>query len=208
MLDNGKKRQQLLRAVTGLGRQEHGFSLVEMLVAILILTVIMAGMFSFLWGASTHWQTGKNSAEMTDNARSGLNRMTREIRQAANVTSAQANQLSFSVNFGTGAEVITYGYSPGAGGAPGQVWRSTSAIPGVQVTLVDSVQNVQFTYYGNDYKCDSDGNGVVTWTELQACSMNPASKIARVDISLTMQTGKESNQIFTDQAWLRNRSIS
>lgn len=187
---------------------EQGFTLVEMLVSILILSVIMAGMFSFLWGASAHWQTGKSTAEMTDNARQGLNRMTREIRQASNVTVAQPNQISFSVNFGTGSEVVTYGFSPGTNGAQGLIWRSTTATPDVQVTLVDSVQSVQFTYFGNDYKCDSDGNGNVSWAELRACSTNPEAKIARVDVSLTMQNGKENTETFTDQAWLRNRQIT
>lgn len=185
----------------------HGFTLVEMLVSILIFSVIMAGMFTFLWGASSHWQTGKNSAEMTDNARIGLNRMTREIRQASIVTVAQANQISFSVDFGTGAEVITYGFTPGDNGNPGFIWRSTTSASGVQLTLVSDVQSMQFSYYGNDYKCDADGDGVINWSELVACSISPASKVARVDISLAMRAGNENNQMFTDQAWLRNRVV-
>src|SRR3990170_5042492 len=72
-------------------KKEHGFTLVEMLVSISILTVIMAGMFSFLWGASTHWTTAQNSAEVTENARLGLNRMTRELKQASYITSAAAD---------------------------------------------------------------------------------------------------------------------
>ena len=199
--------RRLFEPYSNLGCEERGFTLVEMLVSILIFAVIMAGMFTFLWGASSHWQAGKNSAEMTDNARTGLNRMTREIRQASIVTAAQADQLSFSVNFGSGAEVITYGFTPGLNGDPGLIWRTTTAAPGVQLTLVSDVQSMQFIYYGNDYKCDTDGNGIITWSELQACSTSPASKIARVDVSLAMRAGNESDQTFSDQAWLRNRAI-
>ncbi|MCL4472508.1 MAG: prepilin-type N-terminal cleavage/methylation domain-containing protein [Actinobacteria bacterium] len=207
MLDVSEKLRYFFDPNSNLGTEEHGFTLVEMLVSILIFSVIMAGMFTFLWGASSHWQTGKNSADMTDNARTGLNRMTREIRQASIVTAAQINQISFSVDFGTGAEVITYGFTPGDNGAPGLIWRSTTSAPDVQLTLVSDVQSMQFSYYGNDYKCDADGNGVINWSELVACSTSPASKIARVDISLAMRAGNENDQTFTDQAWLRNRVI-
>lgn len=191
-----------------LKKEDQGFTLIEMLVSISILTVIMAGMFSFLWGASKHWSTAQNTAEVTENARLGLNRMTRELKQATKVTTAQTGsvpKLSFNVNFGTGAESITYGFTPGDTGHPGSMWRSTSTDPGQQVTLVNDVQSMQFTYYGNDYKCDTDPDGIVFWSELQACSASPASKISRVDISLTLGTGSENGQTFVEQAWLRNR---
>lgn len=191
-----------------LKKEEHGFTLIEMLVSISIFTVIMAGMFSFLWGASTHWNTAKDSAEVTGNARLGLNRMTRELKQATNVTIAQTDQVSFSVNFGTGAETITYAYTPGDSGETGTIWRSTSASPG-EVTLINDVQAMQFTYFGNDYRCDTQiSDGIVTWSELQACSTSPATKIARVDISLTLRAGNNSSQSFVEQAWLRNRSTT
>ena len=199
-------RSPCFRLRFDLKKEDQGFSLIEMLVSISILTVIMAGMFSFLWGASKHWNTAQSSAGVTDNARLGLNRMTRELKQATNVTTAQTNQLSFRVNFGTGAETITYGFTPGYTGHPGSIWRGTSTASGQQVTLVNDVRSMQFSYYGNDYKCDTGiADGIVTWSELQACSASPASKIARVDISLTLATGSENGQIFVEQAWLRNR---
>ena len=191
--------------------------MIEMLVSIAILSVVMAAIFSFLWGTSKHWNTGKNTAEMTDNARIGLNRMTRELKQATIVTSAEDSELSFDVNFGTDTpETITYGFTAGVNGEPGIVWRSTSTTPGQQVTLMDGVEDPQtdgvndlFTYYGNDYKCDTPpADGDVTWEELQACSSEPASKVARIDISVTLNTGNENSQTFVDQAWLRNRIVS
>lgn len=192
-----------------LKKEDQGFTLIEMLVSISILTVIMAAMFSFLWGASKHWSTAQNAAEVTENARLGLNRMTRELKQATEVSIAETHRLSFKVNFGTGEETITYGFTLGDTGHPGSIWRSTSTAPGQQVTLVNDVQNdgliPLFTYYGNDYKCDTDPDGIVFWSELQACSASPASKIARVDISLTLATGSENGQTFVEQAWLRNR---
>lgn len=196
------------RGVNCAMRNEHGFTLVEMLVSISILSVMMAGMFSFLWGASTHWGTAQDAAEVTENARLGLNRMTRELKQASSITSASSDLVSFRVNFGTGAETITYGFTPGSGGDTGIVWRSTSTSPG-EVTLINDVESMQFVYYGNDYKCDTGiADGIVTWAELQACTTSPVLKIARVDISLILRAGNDSNQAFVEQAWLRNRSTS
>ena len=197
--------------------EEQGFTLIEMLVSIAILTVIMAGMFSFLWGASKHWHTGQNTAEVTENARMGLNRMTRELRQASQVVTAETDRVVFDVNFGVTSETketITYEFKLGTGDQPGSIWRSTTANPGQQVILindvVNDVENMQvFTYYGNDYKCDSGlKDGTITWDELQACSSSPETKVARVDISLALKTGSENSQTFIDQAWLRNRSSS
>ncbi|MHB9112705.1 MAG: prepilin-type N-terminal cleavage/methylation domain-containing protein [Thermoleophilia bacterium] len=191
-----------------LKKDEHGFTLVEMLVSISILSVIMAGMFSFLWGASTHWSTAQSTAEATENARLGLNRMTRELKQSSNITSASADQVTFRANFGAGTETITYGHTPGSVGDTGTVWRSTSASPG-ELTLINDVESMQFTYYGNDYKCDIGiADGIVYWSELQACSTSPVTKIARVDISLILRAGNNSSQTFVEQAWLRNRSTT
>ncbi|MFA5809220.1 MAG: prepilin-type N-terminal cleavage/methylation domain-containing protein [Thermoleophilia bacterium] len=205
MADKKDRPALLIRPVFRVTGREHGFTLIEMLVSISILTVIMAGMFAFLFGASRHWNTSQNQADMTENARLGLNRMTREIKQSSQITTAQINQITFTVNFGTGNETISYGFSAGEGGGPGTVWRDTSVSPG-QVTLMENVDSMQFVYYGNDYKCDSNMNGEITYIpELQACSGNPTAYIARVDFILTMRAGNETGQTFVDQAWLRNR---
>lgn len=186
---------------------EGGFTLIELLVSVLILSVLMAGAFLFLWGASSHWQTGQATADVNDNARLGLNRMTRELRQGTQVTAAQTNELSFTVDFGAGegVETVTYSFEPGAGGETGTVLRSTSAISG-EAVLMDNVESVEFTYYGNDYRCDDDADGEISYAEVQDCSATPLAKIARVDIELTMKATGGTSQVFFGQAWLRNRA--
>jgi prepilin-type N-terminal cleavage/methylation domain-containing protein len=190
-------------------RDQRGFTLVEILVSIAILTVIMAGMFTFLWGTSKHWTTGRNLAEETDNARIGLNRMTRELKQSSQVTSAQSDQVSFRTNFGSGDETITYGFTPGEGGEPGKIWRSSSLSPDQRVVIINGVESYSFTFFGNDYKCDTqEPIGIITWGELQDCSTSPAAKIARVDISITLRSGNGAGETFVEQAWLRNRTTT
>lgn len=186
---------------------EQGFTMIEMLVSIVVLTVIMAGMFAFLWGASRHWQTAQGAADVNENARLGLNRMTRELRQGSVITDAATDEVSFEVNFGTADETITYGFRLGEDGEAGSVWRETSLDPGQQLTLMDNVESIEFTYYGNDYRCDANGDGRVTYEEIQGCDIGSLASIARVDITLTMRAGTDPERVFLGQAWLRNRIV-
>lgn len=200
------KRMAIINKMSGRD-SAGGFTLIEILVSMSILTVVMAAIFAFLWGASSYWRVGQNTADVTENARSGLNRMTRELKQSSNVLSASYNQVSFTVDFGTGAETVTYGFNPGSGSVGGTIWRSSS-IDTESAVLVDNVDSVQYDYYGNDYRCDlSPADGLVSMTELQACSADPVAKIARVDITMTLSAGGGSQQTFVGQAWLRNRNV-
>lgn len=189
------------------GKKEEGFTLIELLVSIGIFSVIMAGMFSFLWGVSAHWQTGQDIADATENARLGLNRMTRELRQASVVTAADSTSVSFNVDFGEGQETITYSYTPGSeadGVANGTIWR-TSTASADDVALIDGVESVQFSYFGNNYRCDANNDGVISESEIYDCSDTPLSEIAEVDIDLVMNAGNRTSKTFDAQAWLRNR---
>ncbi len=201
-----KHRRRRARPWRRLAGGEAGFTLIEILVTLIILSVIMAAMFAFLWAISGYWKKGQNTADMTENARLGLNRMTRELSQAAQVTVAQSGQVSFSVNFNdvAGWQTITYGFSPGGNGAPGTVWR-TSSTDMQQVTLINDVSNATFSYFGNDYKCDADNDGIIDLTDINKSCGGNLGKVGRVDISLTMAAGT-SQQTIADQAWLRNRT--
>ncbi|MHB0914465.1 MAG: PilW family protein [Thermoleophilia bacterium] len=186
----------------GANRGQNGFTMIEMLVSMAILTVIMTGMLSFLFGTSRNWQSTQDTADAVDNARIGLNRMTRELRQASRVTAADSTSVVFVADFGSGAETITYRFEPGEGEEPGNVWRESTAAATDSV-LIDNVSEVTFAYYGKDYRCDSNGDGTITYAELGSCSASPTAKIARVDINLRLFSGDAVRE-FVGQAWCRN----
>ncbi|MHB1390237.1 MAG: PilW family protein [Thermoleophilia bacterium] len=181
----------------------EGFTLVEMLVSMLILSVVMSAIFAFLWSASSYWQAGQATADVTENARLGLNRMTRELKQASQITSATTTEIVFKVNYGNGVETVSYGFKPGNNGNPGIIWRNSDQ--STQMTLMENVKSAQFAYYGNDYRCDSNFDGEITYSGLQSCSGSPNDKIVRVDITLTMKSGNHPDANFVGQAWLRNQ---
>jgi len=72
---------------------------------------------------------------------------------------------------------------------------------------MNNVDTAQFIYYGNDYRCDLDTDGLVTQDELAICAVDILPKISRVDIALTMSAGDDTPHEFVGQAWLRNRSV-
>lgn len=178
--------------------------MIEMLVSMAILTVIMTGMLSFLFGTSRNWQSTQDTADAVDNARIGLNRMTREIRQATQVTAADSESVTFVANFGSGAETITYRFEAGEGAEPGSVWRESS-VASTDSVLIENVSGTTFAYYGKDYRCDSNSDGTITYAELGSCNASPTTKIARVDINLQLFSGDDVRE-FVGQAWLRNFS--
>lgn len=185
-----------------------GFTLIEILVSMSLLTVVMAAIFAFLWGASNYLQTGQNTADVTENARLGLNRITRELQQASTVEVADTSQVSFTVNFGAGDETVTYGFTPGTNGNMGTIWRSSTVGP-QNVTLVNNVASVQFDYFGNDYRCDNaPADGLVTMAELQVCGGSQLSQIVRVDVTLNLASEGGSERSFVGQSWLRNRNMA
>lgn len=60
----------------------RGFSLVEMLVAMAVLTMLMTFMFGLLAGTIRLWEQGNNQVEAAQAARIGLNRLAEDLRGA------------------------------------------------------------------------------------------------------------------------------
>ena len=79
-----------------------------------------------------------------------------------------------------------------------------SSVASGELVLINDVAYERFDYYGNDYRCDTDFSGTVTYGELTTCSADPVGHISRVDIVLRLSAGDSAQQEFVGQAWLRN----
>ncbi|GAJ20246.1 unnamed protein product, partial [marine sediment metagenome] len=66
---------------------KKGFSLIEMMVALGILSLIIIGLVTFFSGGTRAWVTGQYQLEAQRNARYAIDRMVIEIREGKNIIS-------------------------------------------------------------------------------------------------------------------------
>jgi prepilin-type N-terminal cleavage/methylation domain-containing protein len=76
-------------------REERGFSLPEMMTTIVIMTVVFLALHSIFDMSLRVISFGNNKVEAVENARLGLEKMEREIRQAYAFDRANGNTLRF-----------------------------------------------------------------------------------------------------------------
>lgn len=65
-----------------------GFTIVEVLITVTIFVLIVVILFSIYWASQKFYQRGEARAELLQNGRVVLERMTREVRQAEEIITA------------------------------------------------------------------------------------------------------------------------
>ena len=86
-----------------------GFSLIEMMVALGILSLIIIGLVTFFSGGTRAWVTGQYQLEAQRNARLAIDRMVKEIREGNNFAIGAGNDsvtISYLSSFGK--DPVTY----------------------------------------------------------------------------------------------------
>lgn len=68
-------------------RNYNGFTLVEMLVAMSLLSIIIVAVNGYFLTSVISWHNSQDKAEVEENLRIGINYLTRELRQAENIVS-------------------------------------------------------------------------------------------------------------------------
>jgi prepilin-type N-terminal cleavage/methylation domain-containing protein len=173
---------------------EDGFSLVETMVAILMLSIVSVGFYQVMFSGVRASDTTTSLANVTDEARGGLNRMIRDVREAAWLTAASPTSFTIMVDYdadGTfttggplGDEVVTYAYDDVA-----------DEITLNGETLVAGVSPVGgadvFSYTSNRLEYDWGGgaggipDGVTTWREINdsSCASHNVAGVGDCDIN-------------------------
>jgi len=123
---------------------ERGYSLAELLSAVAVLTLLLAGLLVTFQEGLNVYSFGAGRSEVQQNARVALDRMLRELRTAAQIITASANDVKFTFVDDSGASV-TVEYS--LGGTNIQRNQTVPAIGGQPATLTGGVAGLTITYY-------------------------------------------------------------
>jgi len=138
---------------------DAGYTLVEMLVVVIILGVVSAVVGAAIISSLRVQQVTESNVTSMAAARTAVERMSRDIRTANPLRTAQANLISFDMYFGTRCERRTYsvvGTSvvlSRAQFAAGVRCRAAGAVPGAATTstVIRNVANTTgvplFRYY-------------------------------------------------------------
>ena len=140
---------------------ERGYSLAELLSAMAVLTLLLAGLLVTFQEGQNVYSFGAGRSEVQQNARVALDRMLRELRTAAQITTATSNDIQFTFVDDSGASVtVEYLLNgtniqrnqtvPAIGGQPATL---TGGVAGLTITYYD-VSNITTTTPGNVYSVD------------------------------------------------------
>jgi prepilin-type N-terminal cleavage/methylation domain-containing protein len=158
---------------------EAGFTLVELLVTMLVLSVATVAMYQILFNVAEGTRTTESLARISDEARLGFNRMVRDTREGQEIRAVtMTNPFGFTVavdfdgngvitsapgeNSSGDQEELTYTFDS----STGQV-RLNGELLMSGVGCVDTcASNPPFDYASQDLRYDWNQNGVTTWQEL------------------------------------------
>lgn len=141
-------------------RNQGGFTLAEMLVAVAIISFVLAGLLLLQQQGQQAYLFGSNRVEVQQNSRVALELISRELRSAQSITTPQATNIVFTDM--TGA-TIQYQLS-------GTNLNRTDPTNGT-LTLIGGVQGLTLTYK----------------TQAGSTTTN-AADIRVIDISITAKT--------------------
>jgi type II secretory pathway component PulJ len=198
-------------------RDARGYTLVEFAVAMSVFMIFMAIAAPFMFSQLRGALATQDRVERTQNARTALRLMTRELRQTAYLINDPPAkpvgpiEISFAVDFnGDGMinphddanlplEEITYHYN----GGQDVLYRGRNA--GQGAPLASEVTAVDFEYFGSNLALDLNDDGIVSEAELDpdGNGLQPSELAHVTRVAITLTVGDE--QTYRAQALLRNR---
>jgi len=156
-------------------KYQKGFSLIELMVAVVILGLIILALVTFFTGGTKAWVAGQSQLEAQRNARQAMDIMVREIREASDI---KQDSTSHKIIFETPWSAdLKYSWS---GDEEDPILRGANP-------LINNVQSLNFEYFNSlDEKI----------TELPISIIN-APKISKIHIDLKVDVDKDNNPDIT-----------
>jgi prepilin-type N-terminal cleavage/methylation domain-containing protein len=72
-------------------KSQSGFTLIELMVVLVILSLIILGLVTFFTGGARSWVAGQSQLTAQRNARQAMDRMVREIREGKEIKNGSIN---------------------------------------------------------------------------------------------------------------------
>ena len=213
-------------------RADGGFTLVEVLVAMGLFIMLMSIIMLMVTSASRATQDTRQFTNINEQARIATERLTRELRQAAEIRAVSLPTapggdlaLTFGVDFNgnqvidnvaADPEVLTYRYDA----SDEQLTLTANDELGNAVTrpiLSEEVSAFDIQFRSSQWQYDANADGITDWTELDAAvgvgnqnHVLDAPELARIDlvwITLGVLEGTH-RQTYQTQVSLRNQAQS
>ena len=116
------------------GARASGFSLLEMLASVTIITLLMSAVFTFMFQAQKRFQGNVVTSESNQSARAALEVLTQEIGQAGYNPNFSPNKTcSTAINATYATQCVTLNDTTGIN--PGD-WLSVDTGPGNEIVMV------------------------------------------------------------------------
>lgn len=216
-------------AVAGPDPRDAGITLVEVLVGMGLFAVVGSLLLGMGLSTSKVSEDTRTLANVGEESRLAMERMTRELRQASTITAVQlppssTTALTFFTDFnGNGVqdlnaadpEVLTYRWNP----ATSRLTLTANDASGTAITrpvLATNVSSFTLGLRSSKWQYDANADGATTWQELDAAAApignhnsipdgDELTNIDMVELSMTVLDGARA-QTYTTKVDLRNRS--
>jgi len=119
----------------------NGFSIIELMVVVVILSLIILGLVSIFSGGTRSWISGQSQLEAQRDARQAIDRMVRELRHAERVISCDAHSVEVYIPplDGSAGYQVTYSWD---GVRYHPIYRNIAS--GGTNILIDNVLDLKF----------------------------------------------------------------
>jgi prepilin-type N-terminal cleavage/methylation domain-containing protein len=198
-------------------RDQRGYTLVETLVAIVLLSIVGSTVYMALFSGARGSQTSRDIANVAQEARSGLNRLIRDTREADQISDVSQSSYNVKIDFNSDG---SYQNPNAVGDYEDLTFSYHSSSKTIQLNgevLIAGVEQAGsrpiFSFASNALEYDFDNNGITTLTELEDAASHgysvpaPGTEhtfISNVSFEFQINDG-EATTDFYGEAQLRNR---
>ena len=164
-----------------------GFTLIELMVVVTILTFVILGLVTFFSGGTRSWISGQSQLQAQREARIAVDRMSKELKEANKVIVGTQTEIEVSYPIDFSKDNITYKFENGS------IKRIVNNISNI---ILDNIPDGWFkiSYWG------TDGNQINNFAEY-----TKASKVT-IDVQVDVDNDTKPDITIKTDVKLRNYS--